>query len=145
MTMRIAMRQKELRITERALMEKSGVSRATIYRAKRPEQTGGVKRRGPMEQLAKALKLEIVDIDEFRPALRERMFREAERRGAPQEVRDEVEQMQEVFKVDSPDEKIVVLGAYALVRKAVAYLDRIGRADLVDKTIEKRNRRRGER
>jgi hypothetical protein len=136
--MEIRKRQVERQLTDLELAKAADVSTATVYRAKK----GLVTRWGPMGRIAKALKLEIVDIDEFRPALRERMFREAERRGAPREVRDEVEDLQEVFGVPVPDEAMVQLGAATLIRRAMSYLDRSGRPDLVDKAIEERDRRR---
>ena len=134
--MKIAKRQAELMLTDRALEEKSGVARSTIHRAK----NGGTSRRDPMERIAKALDLEVADVDEFRPALRERVFREAQRRGAPEEVLDEAANLEEVFEVPVMDLEMVEHGAYTLIRQAMTYLDRSGRADLVDKAIEERKR-----
>lgn len=134
--MKLEQRQKECMLTDRALAKRAGVSTATIYRAKKAE----VSRYGPMEQIASALKCEIWDIDEFRDALREKVYREAERQGAPPEVIGEAEQMEEMFTIVVPDEGTVQQGAFRLVRDAVAYLDRSGRADLVERAMQERER-----
>ncbi len=136
--MRIAKRQIELGLTDRALEKKAGVSRSTIHRAK----NGGTTRRAPMEQIASALELEVVDVDEFRAALRKQVVREAKRRGAPEEVLDEAANLEEVFKVPVMDLEMVELGAFSSIRQAMSYLDHNGRSDLVDKAIEERRRRR---
>lgn len=137
--MRIARRQAELGLTDRALEAKAGVSRATIHRGK----NGGIKRRGPMEQIASALELGVADVDEFRATLRDHIFREARRRGAPEEVLDEAASLQEVFEVEVMEPELVEHGAYTLIRQAMSYLDRSSRSDLVDKAIARRNRSGG--
>jgi hypothetical protein len=133
--MKLEQRQKELRLTDRALAKESGVSTATIYRAKK----GQVSRYGPMEEIASALDCRVADIDEFHPALRERVFREAERRGAPAEVLGKAEEMFEVGL--PPDRETLQFGAYSLLRDTMAYLDDTDRGDLVDRAI--RERRQG--
>ena len=85
-----------------------------------------------------ALGCEVWDIDEFRDALRERVYREAEKRGAPPQVIAEADLMAETFTVVVPDEGDVQQGAYRVLRDAIAYLDRTGRGDLVDKAIRGR-------
>jgi transcriptional regulator with XRE-family HTH domain len=132
--MKLKRRQKECGLNDRALAEKAGVSTATIYRAKKAD----VSRYRPMEQMAGALGCEVWDIDEFRDALRERVYREAEKRGAPPQVIAEADQMAETFTVVVPDEGDVQQGAYRVLRDAIAYLDRTGRGDLVDKAIRGR-------
>jgi hypothetical protein len=132
--MKLEQRQKELMLTDRALAKRAGVSTATIYRAKKSE----VSRYGPMEQMAGALKCQVWDIDEFRDALREKVYRDAENQGAPPQVIDEAEQMAEMFTIVVPDESTIQQGAFRLVRDAIAYLDRTGRDDLVDKAIRGR-------
>ena len=130
--MKLGIRQKEFRLTDRALADRAGVSTATIHRAKR----GGASRFGPMEQIAAALECEVRDIDEFHPALRERVFREARKQGAPPEVLDQADQE---FNVGlPPTRETMQLGAYTMLTDAIAYLDRTGAADLVDKAIRER-------
>ncbi|MDP9486104.1 MAG: helix-turn-helix transcriptional regulator [Actinomycetota bacterium] len=136
--MEIRKRQAEQRLTDFALAKAAEVSTATVYRAKK----GLVSRWSPMGRIAKALELEVEDVDEFRAALRERVFREARRRGAPEEVTDEAASLQEVFEVAVMDPGLVEHGAYTLIRQAMSYLDRSGRSDLVDKAIAQRKRRR---
>lgn len=132
--MKLERRQKECGLNDRAFAKKAGVSTATIYRAKKSK----VSRYGPMEQMAAALGFEVWDIDEFRDVLREKVYREAENRGAPPQVVDEADQIAKMFKVVVPDEEFVQQGAYRLLRSAIAYLDRTGRGDLVDKAIRGR-------
>jgi hypothetical protein len=132
--MKLERRQKECGLNDRALAKKAGVSTATIYRAKKAD----VSRHGPMEQMAGALGCEVWDIDEFRDALRERVYREAEKQGAPPQVIDEADQMAEMFTIVVPDESTVQQGAYRLLQSTIAYLDRTGRGDLVDKAIRGR-------
>ena len=132
--MKIRKRQVELRLTDLALAKEADVSTATVHRAKK----GQVSRWSPMERIAKALELEVADVDEFRAALRERVFREARRSGAPDEVLDEAANLEEVFEVPVMDLEMVEHGAYTLIRRAMTYLDRSGRADLVDKAIKER-------
>lgn len=134
--MRIATRKIERGLTDRDIAKAAGVSTATVDRAKK----GRVRRRSVMEQIASALELDVWDVDEFRPALRERVFREAGRRGAPEEVLDEAANLEEVFEVPVMDLEMVELGAYTLIRQAMTYLDRSGRSDLVDRAIEERKR-----
>jgi hypothetical protein len=115
-------------------MEEARVSSATIYRAKK----GKVRRYAPMEQIAAALKCEVRDIDEFHPALRERVFREARKQGVPPEVLDQADQ---VFEVGvPPTRESMQLEAYTLLANIVDYLDRTGRPDLVDRAIRERRR-----
>ncbi len=130
--MKLGRRQRELGLTDRALRDKAGVSTATLWRAKRSE----VSRRGPMEQIAAALKCEVRDIDEFHPALRERVFREARTQGVPPEVMDEAEHLFEVGA--PPDLETLQFGAFSLLADAIAYLDRTGGANLVDRAIRER-------
>jgi fructoselysine-6-P-deglycase FrlB-like protein len=132
--MKLERRQKECGLSDRALAKKAGVSTATIYRAKNVK----VSRHGPMEQMATALGFEVWDIDEFRDALREKVYREAENQGAPPQVIDEAEQMAEMFTIDVPDEGTVQHAAYRLMGDIIAYLDRSGRTDLVDRAIRER-------
>lgn len=132
--MKLKRRQKERRLTDRALAERAGTSTATVHRAKR----GKVSRYAVMEQIATALDCKVSDIDEFHPALRERVFREAERQGAPPEVMDEAER---VFEIGlPPSRETLQFGAYSLLKDAMAYLDRTGRGDLVDRAIHERER-----
>ena len=133
--MKLGRRQKELRLTDRALRDKAGVSTATIHRAKRGEAS----RFGPMEQIAVALECEVRDIDEFHPALRERVFREAEKQGAPPEVLGKAEEMFEIGL--PPSRETLQFEAYSLLKDTMAYLDGTGRGDLVDRAI--RERRQG--
>lgn len=127
--MKLQQRQKERRLTDRALAEKAGVSTGTIYRAKKAQ----VSRYAPMEQIAAALECQVGDIDEFHPTLRERVFREASKQGAPPEVIDQADQ---VFSIGiPPTQETLQQGAYYLLRDTIAYLDRVGRADLVDRAI----------
>ena len=135
--MKLEQRQRERRLTDRALAEKAGVSTGTIYRAKKAKVT----RYGPMEQIAAALECQVGDINEFHPALRERVFREAEKQGAPPQVIDEADQMDELFSLRlPPDKEFVQMAAYSLLRNTIAYLDRSGRPDLVDRAIRERKR-----
>ncbi len=130
--MKLKQRQEELRLTDRALAKNSGVSTATVHRAKK----GEVSRYGPMEQIAAALNCEVADIDEFHPALRERVFREARKQGAPPEVLDEAER---VFEVGlPPSREALQLGAYSLLKDTISYLDRTGAGELVDRAISER-------
>ncbi len=133
--MKLKRRQKECRLTDRALAERAGTSTATVHRAKK----GKVSRYAVMEQIATALDCKVSDIDEFHPALRERVFREAERRGAPTEVLGKAEEMFEVGL--PPDRETLQFGAYSLLKDTISYLDRTGRGDLVDQAI--RERRQG--
>ena len=133
--MKVVQRQRELRLTDRALAERAGVSTATIHRAKRGEAS----RFGPMEQIAAALECKVRDIDEFHPALRERVFREARKQDVPLEVLDKADQ---VFEIGvPPTRESMQLDAYALLADIMAYLDRVGRGDLVDRAIRERRRR----
>jgi DNA-binding Xre family transcriptional regulator len=134
--MKLEQRQRELRLTDRVLAERAGVSTATLHRAKR----GGASRFGPMEQIAAALECEVRDIDEFHSALRERVIREARRQGAPDEALDEAEHLFEVGA--PPDRETMQLGAYTMLTDAIAYLERTGRADLVDRAIRERKQAR---
>ena len=137
--MRLKERQAELRLTDRELAKAANVARSTVYRGK----TGKVSRYSVMEQIASTLECDVVDIEEFRDALRERVFREAEKQGAPPQVIDEADQMDELFNIRlPPDEEFVQMAAYSLLRNTLAYLDRSGRADLVDRAM--RERKRGE-
>ncbi len=130
--MKLERRQRELRLTDRALAERAGVSTATIHRAKKAE----VRRYGAMEQIAAALECAVTDVDEFHPALRERVFREAKKQGAPLEVLDQADQ--EFHLGLPPSREALQFGAYTLLADIVDYLDRTGRADLVDQAIRER-------
>ncbi len=130
--MKLEQRQKERRLTDRALAERAGVSTATIHRAKKAE----VRRYGVMEQIAAALECAVTDVDEFHPALRERVFREAKKQGAPLEVLDQADQ--EFHLGLPPSREALHFGAYTLLADIVGYLDWVGRADLVDKAIRER-------
>ncbi len=133
--MELKRRQKERGLTDRDLAEEAGVSTATVYRAKK----GKVSRYSVMKQMAGALKCEVTDIDEFHPALRERVFREARKQGAPPEVLDQADQ---VFEVGiPPSRESLQLGAYSLLKDTMAYLDRAGATDLVNRAINERKRR----
>jgi DNA-binding Xre family transcriptional regulator len=130
--MKLKQRQKERFLTDRALAEEAGVSTATVYRAKKCE----VSRPAVMEQIASALECKVTDIDEFHPALRERVCREAEDEGAPPEVLDQAE---EVFEIGLPPSQETIQGeAYFLLKGTMDYLDRAGRRDLVDQAIRER-------
>jgi DNA-binding Xre family transcriptional regulator len=130
--MKLEQRQRELRLTDRALAERAGVSTATLHRAKKAE----VRRYGVMEQIAAALECAVTDVDEFHPALRERVFREAKKQGAPLDVLDQADQ--EFHLGLPPSQKALQFAAYTLLADIVDYLDRVGRADLVDKAIRER-------
>jgi transcriptional regulator with XRE-family HTH domain len=135
--MRLKERQAELRLTDRELAKAANVARSTVYRAK----TGEVSRYSVMEQIASTLKFDVVDIEEFRDALRERVFREAEKQGAPPQVIDEADQMDELFNIRlPPDKEFVQMAAYSLLQNTIAYLDRSGRGDLVDRALRERKR-----
>jgi DNA-binding Xre family transcriptional regulator len=130
--MKLERRQRELRLTDRALAKKSGVSTATLHRAKKAE----VRRFGAMEQIAAALECAVTDIHEFHPALRERVFREARKEGVPLDVLDQADQE---FNLGlPPSREVLEFGAYTLLANIVDYLDWIGRGDLVDKAIRER-------
>ncbi len=135
--MKIATRKVERGLTDRYIAKAAGISTATFHRAKK----GRVKSRSVMEQIAAALDLEVLDVDEFRAAIREQVMREAGRRGAPEEVLDEAVNLEEVFEVPVMDPEMVDIGAYTLIKQAMTYLDRSGRSDLVDKAIAQRKRR----
>ena len=130
--MKLKQRQAELRLTDRELKKKAGVSSATVHRAK----NGKVSRYGPMEQIASALECQVADIDEFHPALRERVFREAVKQGAPSEVLDQADQV--FWSGIPPTQETLQQGAYYLLRDTIGYLDQAGRADLVDRAIRER-------
>ncbi len=135
--MKLERRQRERGLTDRDLAKRMGGSTATVYRAKK----GKVRRYGVMEQMAGALECGVWDIDEFRDALREKVYREAEKRGAPPLVIDETEQMGELFTIEVTDEGTVQWAAHKLLRDVIAYLDRTGREDLVDEAIRERDRK----
>jgi DNA-binding Xre family transcriptional regulator len=132
--MKIILRQKECMLNDRDLAQKAGVSTATIYRAKKAEVT----RHGPMGQIASALECDVWDIDEFRDALLKKVYREAEKKGAPPQVIDEADQMAEMFNIVVPDDSTVQQAAFRLLRDVIAYLDRSGRTDLIDRAIRER-------
>jgi DNA-binding Xre family transcriptional regulator len=140
--MKLQRRQRELRLTDRALAKRAGVSTATIHRAKKAGEShpnakiSGVSRYGPMEQIAAALECEVRDIDEFHPALRERVFREARKQGVPPEVLDQADQ--EFHLGLPPTPEALQFGAYTLLADIVDYLDRVGWGDLVDKAFRER-------
>ena len=130
--MKLKRRQEELRLTERALAERAGTSTATVHRAKK----GKVSRYAVMEQIAAALDCEVEDIDEFHPALRERVLRDARKQGAPPEVLEEADQ---VFELGlPPSRETMQFAAYSLLRDAMDYLDRTGAGELVDRAINER-------
>ena len=130
--MKLEQRQRELRLTDRVLAKKAEVAPSTVYWAKKAK----VSRHGPMERIAAALECAVTDIDEFHPALRERVFREAKKQGAPLEVLDQADQ--EFHLGLPPTPEALQFGAYTLLADIVDYLDRIGRADLVDRAIRER-------
>jgi len=132
--MRLKQRQVELGLTDRDLAEAAKVARSTVYRAK----TGKVSRYSVMGQMAGSLECEVWDIDEFRNALREKVYREAEKQGAPSQVIDEAEQMAEMFTITVPDKGTVQQAAFRLLRDVIAYLDRSGRTDLIDRAVRER-------
>ena len=132
--MRLKRRQVARGLTDRALAKAADVARCTVYRAK----TGQVSRPYVMGRIAGALGCEVWDIDEFRNTLREKVYREAEKQGGPAEVIDEAEQMAEMFTITVPDEGTVQHAAYRLMGDIIAYLDRSGRTDLIDRAIRER-------
>jgi transcriptional regulator with XRE-family HTH domain len=129
--MRLKQRQVELGLTDHDLAKAAKVARSTVYRAK----TGKVSRYSVMEEISGALGFEVWDIDEFRDVLREKVYRDAEKVGAPPQVIDEADQMAEMFTITVPDEGTVQQAAFRLLRDVIAYLDRSGRTDLIDRAI----------
>jgi transcriptional regulator with XRE-family HTH domain len=132
--MKFERRQRERGLTDRALAERIGGSTATVYRAKK----GKVSRYSVMEEMSGALGCEVWDIDEFRDALLKKVYRDAEMLGAPPQVIDEADQMAEMFNIVVPDDSTVQQAAFRLLRDAIAYLDRSGRTDLIDRAIRER-------
>lgn len=132
--MKLEKRKIELALNDRDLAKAADVSTATIYRAKK----GQITRPDVMERIAKALNLKIIDVDEFQPALRENMFRRARRRGAPEEVLDEVDIMHDEgflkFEGDF-SERAIQYGALRLLREVTSYLVRAGCAEDVERII----------
>lgn len=132
--MKLKQRQSELLLTDRALAELADVSTATVYRAKK----GKASRYSVMKRIASALKCEVGDIEEFHPALRKRVFREARKQGAPPEVLDQADQ---VFEVGiPPSRETLQREAYSLLKDTIAYLDRTGGETLVERAVEERRR-----
>ena len=121
-------------LTDRALAKAADVARCTVYRAK----TGQVSRPYVMGRIAGALGCEVWDIDEFRDALLKEVYRDAEKVGAPPQVIDEADQMAEMFNIAVSDEGTVQQAAYRLMGDIIAYLDRSGRTDLIDRAIRER-------
>jgi transcriptional regulator with XRE-family HTH domain len=132
--------QKQRKLTDLELARKAGVSTATIYRVKTKKEEKKAKKPhyGPMDQMAAALECDVWDIDEFRDVLREKVYRDAEKVGAPPQVIDEADQMAEMFNIAVSDEGTVQQAAYRLMGDIIAYLDRSGRTDLIDRAFRER-------
>jgi transcriptional regulator with XRE-family HTH domain len=126
--MKFAEAQARTGLTDRELADRAGSSTRTVWRIKQGYLPS---RDSAMRRLAGALGVEVDDIDEFRDAKRERVLKEARKRGAPEEVLDEV-----FFDVTFPDDKVIRRAALRSLRDTMRYLIEQGEVEGVDRVYE---------
>lgn len=126
--MKFAEAQARTGLTDRELAERAGSSTRTVWRIKQGQLPS---REGAMRRLAEVLGVEVEDIDEFVEARKERILNEARKRGAPEEVLDEV-----FFDVTFPDDKVIRRAALRSLRDTMRYLIEQGEVERVDRIYE---------
>jgi transcriptional regulator with XRE-family HTH domain len=123
--MKLAEARKRAGYSTQAFAKATGASTRTISEV----ETG---RRLPqprtMRNFAEVLGVAVEKIDEFRDAVR----REASR-GAPPEVLDQAEHMEELFEVDLVDANFIRAAARRSLQEVMEYLVRSGHAEDVDR------------
>ena len=124
-----ARRLKELRLSKgnstRELAKAAGMSTRTIWEL---ENGRRVPQPRTMRRLAEVLDVALEDVEEFREAIRHEASR-----GAPPEVLDQADEMEEVFEVDLVDARFMRVAAQRSLREVMEYLVRSGHAEDVDK------------
>jgi transcriptional regulator with XRE-family HTH domain len=138
--MRFAEAQARSGLTDRELADRAGSSTRTVWRIKQGHLP---RRESAMRRLAGALGVEVDDIDEFVSARNERVLDEARKRGAPEEVLDEV------IEVTIPDDRVIRRAALRSLRDTMRYLVEQGEIEGVDRIYNeergKAMRRKGAR
>jgi len=122
--MRFAEAQARIGLTDRELAERAGSSTRTVWRIKQGHLP---RRESAMRRLAEALGVGVDDIDEFVAAKNERVLDEARKRGAPEEVLDEV------VEVTFPDDRVIRRAALRSLRDTMRYLVEQGEVEGVDR------------
>jgi transcriptional regulator with XRE-family HTH domain len=136
-----AKKLKELRLSKgystRQLAEAAGVSTRTIWEL---ENRRRVPQPRTMRRLAEGLDVALKDVEEFREAIRHEASR-----GAPPEVLDQADEMEEVFEVDLVDARFMRVAAQRSLREVMEYLISSGHKEDVDRIYrEVRTRPAGE-
>jgi transcriptional regulator with XRE-family HTH domain len=125
--MKFAEAQARTGLTDRELAERAGSSTRTVWRIKQGQLPS---REGAMRRLAEALGVEVGDIDEFVEARKERVLNEARKRGAPEEVLDEV------IEITFPPDNVIRRAALRSLRDTMRYLVEQGEVEAVDRIYE---------
>src|SRR5215213_358708 len=125
--MKFAEAQARTGLTDRLLADSDRSSTRQMWRIKQGYLPS---REGAMRRLAETLGVEVEDIDEFVEARKERVLNEARKRGAPEEVLDEV------IEITFPPDNVIRRAALRSLRDTMRYLVEQGEVEGVDRIYE---------